>query len=126
MRRPIREDDPALVDEDLVDPHRNRALPGGAKSWPKAQHLERLKSSGHFAFTRELTFNQAVSGGAERFVALMSSQGSYQALSRLGLSDEDIGVTQFRHEVDVAFREHGPFPGLSFSWRVRLGVTATG
>jgi SAM-dependent methyltransferase len=126
LRRPISDDDPALVDEDLADPHRNRALPGGAKSWPKAQHLKRLKSSGYFAFTRELTFNQAVTGGAERFVALMSSQGSYQALSRLGLSDEDIGVTQFRHEVGVAFREQGPFPGLSFSWRVRLGATARG
>jgi SAM-dependent methyltransferase len=124
LRRPISDNDPALVDEDLADPHRNRALPGGAKSWPKGQHLERLSSSGYFAFTRELLFNQAVAGGADRFVALMSSQGSYQALSRLGLSDEDIGVTRFRHNVAVSFQEQASFPGLSFSWRVRLGVMA--
>jgi hypothetical protein len=71
-------------------------------------------------------FNQALPGGPERFVALMASQGSYQALKRLGLSDEEIGETQFRHEVDVAFRESESFPGLSFSWRARLGVTPSG
>jgi len=126
LRRPIRDDDPALVDEDLADTHRNRAMPGGARSWSKGGHLERLSASGHFGFTRELTFNQAVPGGAERFAALMSSQGSYQGLIRLGLSDEDLGETQFRHEVDIAFRASACFPGLSFSWRVRLGVMATG
>ena len=126
LRRPINDDDPALVDEDLADPHRNRAMPGGGRSWSKAHHLERISASGHFGFTRELTFNQAVPGAAERFVALMSSQGSYQALRRLGLSDEEIGETKFRHDVDAAFRESVSFPGLSFSWRVRLGVVAPG
>jgi SAM-dependent methyltransferase len=29
LRRQIRDDDPALVDEDLADPHLNRAMPGG-------------------------------------------------------------------------------------------------
>jgi hypothetical protein len=53
----------------------------------------------------------------------MASQGSYQALKRVGLSDEEIGETRFRREVDLAFRESASFPGLSFSWRARLGVT---
>jgi hypothetical protein len=59
-------------------------------------------------------------------MALMASQGSYQALKRAGLSDEEIGGTQFRHEVDVAFREAASSPGLSFSWRARLGVKPPG
>jgi hypothetical protein len=101
-------------------------MPGGARSWNKAGHLERISASGHFGFTRELLFNQAVPGGVERFVALMVSQGSYQALKRAGLSDNEIGETQFRHEVDVAFREAASFPGLSFSWRARLGVKPSG
>jgi len=126
LRRPVRDDDPALIDEDMADPHLNRAMPGGARSWSKAGHLERMSASGHFWFTRELLFNQAVVGGVERFVALMASQGSYQALKRAGLSDEEIGETQFRHEADVAFREAASFPGLSFSWRARLGVKPSG
>ena len=123
LRRPVSDDDPALVDEDLADPHLNRLMPGGARSWSKAGHLGRLMASGHFEFTREVLFNQDLPGGAERFVALMASQGSYQALKRVGLSDEEIGETRFRREVDLAFRESASFPGLSFSWRARLGVT---
>jgi SAM-dependent methyltransferase len=124
LRRRIPDDDPALVDEDMADPHRNRVMPHGARSWSKGEHLERIIASGHFGFTRELLFNQAVPGGAERFVALMYSQGSYQALRRVGMSDEDIGETQFRYDVDVAFRDAASSPGLSFSWRARLGVRA--
>ena len=105
LRRPIPDDDPALVDEDMADPHRNRVMPEGARSWSKGGHLERIIASGYFGFTRELMFSQAVPGGAERFVALMSSQGSYQALKRVGMSDEDIGETQFRRDVEAAFRD---------------------
>ena len=97
-------------------------MPGGARSWSKAGHLERMTASGHFSFTRELLFNQAVPGAVERFVALMASQGSYQALKRAGLSDEEIGETQFRLEAGAAFKDAASFQGLSFSWRARLGV----
>jgi SAM-dependent methyltransferase len=129
LRRPIADDDPALVDEDLRDPHRNRAMPGGVRSWSKRQHLERLDASGHFAFTRELVFDEpATTGdrgddGAERFVALMRSQGSYQGLLRLDMTDDELGATDFEREVRSAFAVAEASPGLSFSWRVRLGVT---
>jgi SAM-dependent methyltransferase len=127
LRRPIATDDPALLDEDLRDPHRNRAMPGGVRSWSKRQHLERLDASGHFAFTRELVFDEPVAGGdgsgATRFAALMRSQGSYQGLLRLGMTDDELGANDFEREVHAAFADAEASPGLSFSWRVRLGVT---
>ncbi|HEX4980303.1 MAG TPA: class I SAM-dependent methyltransferase [Ilumatobacteraceae bacterium] len=131
LRRPIADDDPALLDEDLRDPHRNRAMPGGVRSWSKRQHLDRLDASGHFAFTRELLFDEPAPAGddegndrtAERFVALMRSQGSYQGLLRLGLTDDELGATDFEREVHAGYARAGASPGLSFSWRVRLGVT---
>ena len=131
LRRPIADDDPALVDEDLRDPHRNRAMPGGVRSWSKRQHLDRLDASGHFAFTRELVFDEPAAAGdglaeavRERFVALMRSQGSYQGLLRLGLTDDELGATDFEREVRTSdTRTPAHSPGLSFSWRVRLGVT---
>jgi hypothetical protein len=106
-------------------------MPGGVRSWSKRQHLDRLDASGHFAFTRELVFDEPTAAGddegdgsgAERFVALMHSQGSYQGLLRLGLTDDDLGATEFEREVHAAFADAGASPGLSFSWRVRLGVT---
>jgi hypothetical protein len=131
LRRPIADDDPALLDEDLRDPHRNRAMPGGVRSWSKREHLDRLDASGHFAFTHELVFDEPAWAGddegdaraADRFVALMRSQGSYQGLLRLGLTDDDLGATDFERAVHEGYADAGASPGLSFSWRVRLGVT---
>jgi SAM-dependent methyltransferase len=84
LRRPIADDDPDLGDDDLADPHRNRAMPAGVRSWSKSDHLRRLVSSGSFGFTREVLFDQPADGEADRFVALMRSQGSYQGLRAMG------------------------------------------
>ncbi len=126
LRRPIDNADPALVDEDLADPHRNRAMPGGVRSWSKSEHLGRMQQSGLFSFTRELVFDAPLGeSSAERFVALLRSQGSYQALAKAGLTDEEIGADVFERDVLTGFAssvERGHTPRMSFSWRVRLGV----
>lgn len=124
LRRAVPDDDPLLADDDLADPHRNRLLPGGLKSWSKSEHLARIEASGRFAYARELALSEAVEGGEERFVALMLSQGSYQGLRRRGLSDDDIGASDFERQVRSAFAEARSFAGLSFTWRVRLGVAS--
>lgn len=126
LRRPIAADDPALVGDDLADPHCDRQLPEGVRSWAKSEHLARMTASGAFGFTRELLFDQPIGGGADRFVDLLHSQGSYQTLRRLGLSDQDLGAAAFADEVRQAFADAPPGPGLSFSWRARLGVTVPG
>ncbi len=125
LRHTIDDDDPALVDEDLRDPHRNRLIPGGVRSWPKGEHLANIERSGHFAFCRELVFDQPADDDdpATRFVALMRSQGSYQGLRRAGLTDAELGADAFDAAVHAAFTAAVPTPAsLSFSWRVRLGV----
>lgn len=122
LRAPIDPDDPVLADDDLADPHRNRVMPSGLRSWSKGAHLERMSRSGLFGFTREIALSSPVDGGADRFRALMYSQGSYQGLRRRGLTEEEIGATEFDDEVREAFSEAALLPGLSFTWRVRLGV----
>lgn len=122
LRRAVDDDDPALIDEDLSDPHRNRAMPGGVRSWSKTDHLHRFVASGVFDFTREAVFDETAVGGADRFVALMRSQGSYQGLLSLGLSDTDLGVDEFERRVDASYASARHIDQLSFSWRARLGV----
>lgn len=122
LRAPIDPDDPVLADDDLADPHRNRVMPSGLRSWSKGGHLDRMKRSGLFGFTREIALSSPVDGGADRFRALMYSQGSYQGLRRRGLTEDEIGATVFDSEVQAAFSEARSLPGLSFTWRVRLGV----
>ena len=102
-------------------------MPGGVRSWSKSEHLSRMRASGLFSFTRELVFDAPLhgEGSAERFVALLRSQGSYQALAKAGLSDEEIGADVFEREVLKGFASltvGGHAPRISFSWRVRLGV----
>jgi SAM-dependent methyltransferase len=119
IHRPVRRDDPSLRDDDLHDPHLNRVMPMGGRSWSKREHLERLRSSGRFAFTRELLFDEPVDGGADRVVALLRSQGSYQQVRRVGITDDDLGFAEFDAAVHSSMDAGST---LSFSWRVRLGV----
>jgi len=121
LRRPVDDDDPALADDDPRDPHLNRVMPGG-RSWPKREHLANIARSGQFGYSRELVLDEATVGGADRFVALLRSQGSYQGLLRAGLTDDDLGVPAF---AALAAAEHAAAGGevpMSFCWRVRLGV----
>lgn len=124
LRRPIDPDDPVLAQDDLVDPHRDRAMPGGLRSWSKSGHLERMASSGRFEYVREVVASAPHPGGAERFLALMYSQGSYQTLLKEGLSPDEIGAPRFEREVREGFADALPVAGLSFSWRIRVGVTS--
>jgi ubiquinone/menaquinone biosynthesis C-methylase UbiE len=124
LRKPMSSDDPALHDESLSDTHRNRKLPGGVRSWSKDQHLANLIASGLFTFTRELLFDQPTVGDAEKFIALIRSQGSYQDLRKRGLTDNEIGLPDFESEVRSGWDRAGSLIQMSFSWRVRLGVTA--
>lgn len=99
---------------------------GGVRRWAKAGHLSRMAACGHFAFTREVALFQRVEGGAEHFVALLRSHGSYQQVSRLGVSDEELGIDGFAAEVAAAWAEAPVPPVLGFTWRVRLGITPLG
>jgi SAM-dependent methyltransferase len=122
LRAPIDARDPELVDDDPADPHRNRTMPGGTRSWSKREHLARLRASGRFAYAREVLMDQEVPGGAGAFVAILRSQGSYQHLVKTGLTDDEIGVPAFAAAVDAAFAGAPGPPALSFSYRVRLAV----
>ena len=122
LRRPIDADDPALVDDDPRDPHLNRVMLGG-RSWPKREHLANIVRSGHFGYARELVFDEPTTGGADRFIALLRSQGSYQLMRKAGLTDDDLGVPAFEATVEDAYAAAGDAP-LSFCWRARLGVRA--
>lgn len=106
------------------EPHGPEDRGAGVRSWDKGGHLARMAASGHFAFTRELVFHADEEGDAERFVALLRSQGGYQQLRRAGVDDDALGLPEFERSVRAGFDERpGPTP-LSFGWRVRLGVVA--
>lgn len=92
----------------------------GVKRWAKDKHLERIRESGRFRYTREILVHGVEEGNAERLAGLMLSQGSVQSLLKLGLSEEEIGISELR---EAALKALGTEPSpWYFSYRVRVGV----
>lgn len=115
--------DPKLESYSGRDHHRDRQLAGGVRSWSKDEHLRNLEASGHFVLSTEVALHSVEEGSAARFVALLRSQGDYQALRRAGLDDDELGVRGFETAVQDALGD-GPVPFL-FTYRARIGVVAT-
>lgn len=88
--------------------------------WSKDEHLGRMVESGVFSWCREVVVSHTESGDADRFVALLLSQGDYQTLRKHGVEDAAVGVDEFAREVTAALGiGERPF---WWSYRVRLGL----
>lgn len=107
--------------EDLV--RRVRAIRkdrAGNVTYEKEQHLDRIRASGHFRYTREAFVHSRELGNAERLVGMAFSLGPLGVLLQEGISEEELGVAKLR---EVAERILGDREVEWFmSYRVRLGV----
>ncbi len=101
----------------LVALSRERGLASTLKIWPKDQHLERMRESGHFRFTREVVLHSIEHGDAARFLEMMRSNAFSQQFQ---FTDQEIGFDRLSQ---AAFHYIGsePIPWY-FSYRVRIGV----
>jgi SAM-dependent methyltransferase len=95
-------------------------LPGGAVTWPKSEHLDRIRQSGHFRFAREVVCHGRAELDAPRVIGLAESIGGPRAI--FGDRAPEVGET-FEHLRETAERVLGdtPWPAL-VGYRVRLGV----
>lgn len=88
--------------------------------WPKTQHLTRMQQSGRFRFTREICMHNVESGNVDRLVGLAMSQGSIESLLKLGLSEDEIGLTELRNSAErVLGNKVVPW---YISYRMRIGI----
>ncbi len=65
----------------------------------KEKHHDNIASSGNFDFIRDMHFHKAEHGSLERFEGILLSQGGVHALLRKGLTEDEIGLTQFRKSI---------------------------
>lgn len=90
------------------------------RRWEKSEHLNRMRTSGYFRFTREILLHHVDEGNAERLVGLLLSQGSVMTLLKNGISEEKIGLAEFRLAAHRALGDsEQPW---HWSSRVRLGI----
>jgi hypothetical protein len=92
----------------------------GRPRFPKDQHLERIRESGHFRYARELVLHSRERGSAERIVGMALSLGPLTVLLQEGMSEEEVGLAALR---DVSQRALGDREVEIFlCYRARIGV----
>ena len=86
----------------------------------KEGHLERMRASGLFRFTREALVHSRETGNAERIVGLAFSLGPLNVLLEGGMTEDELGLAQLR---EVAAKTLGESETNWFlCYRIRLGV----
>lgn len=103
------------VSRRLVELVRERGLAQDVQLWPKDRHLDRMRESGHFRFTREVALHHSEHGDATRYLAMMRSTAFSHPFT-----DQEIGLDRLS---SAAFQSLGsePIPWY-VSYRVRIGV----
>jgi len=88
--------------------------------WAKSGHLARMVESGCFRYARELALHHTDTGSAERFVAILISQGGTAGLLRRGVSEAELGIDEFRRLCRERLGDE-PRPWY-WTARIRLGI----
>jgi hypothetical protein len=79
-----------------VENVRARGLAHSLKMWSKDRHLDRMRESAHFRFTREVVLHQIEQGDAARFLEMMSSNAfSHQ----FQFSEQELGFDRLSQAV---------------------------
>lgn len=101
----------------LEDQHGiNKTLP----RWPKDGHLKRMQESGIFRHTKDVLLHNRESGSGDRLAGLAESFGGIGDLRKAGLSDDQIGLTDFARQVrEILGGQERPW---FFSYHVRVGI----
>jgi SAM-dependent methyltransferase len=106
--------------EEMVQRLGMRRALRGQRRHTKDMHLERIRGSGHFRYTREITLHSRERGSAERIVGMAHSLGPLAVMLKEGVSEEDIGLAALRQTAARTLGEREV--EMIFGYRVRLGV----
>ena len=88
--------------------------------WGKDAHLERMRASGRFRQVREVLMHNVEQGDAARLVGLARSQGGVATALKMGLSEDEVGLTALREAAELSMgSEQVPW---YWSYRMRVGT----
>lgn len=120
LAAPVSDQDVTVGPQFGRDQHHNARLAAGVRSWSKDGHLARMRDSGVFRWSRELTAHSVEPGDGSRFVDLLRSQGDFQTLLKHRLDEDQLGVTELVASCRRVLGDEGR--SFWFSWRARVGV----
>lgn len=88
--------------------------------YPKDQHLQNIKNSGYFKYSREVVFAATEYYDSIRYFNLMLSQGSTQVVLRKNPERIEGSLARFKEIVEEIYDDK-TLP-VEFSYRMRFGV----
>ncbi len=94
-----------------------------AYRWDKKQHVENVRQSGHFRFSKETYYHKSENFTKEQFIGIALSQGGLEALIKRGFSEDEIGINEFKKAVENM--ETPRFNTTTYNYRVVYGVKRT-
>ncbi|MDQ6898595.1 MAG: class I SAM-dependent methyltransferase [Candidatus Dormibacteraeota bacterium] len=95
-------------------------LEAGSATWPKEQHLERIRESGHFRFTREIICHGFEEVDAARVVGLAESLGGPRTIFGSEAPEVEETFVRLRETVQRVLADRSS--PMVVSYRIRLGV----
>jgi ubiquinone/menaquinone biosynthesis C-methylase UbiE len=97
-------------------------LAGQVSEWHVSGHLERIRGSGLFTFTKEMMFHAVADGNAERLIGLLLSFGSIQTDLKHPALHADVRalIERTRREAHELLGDE--LRSWYFSYRVKVGV----
>jgi ubiquinone/menaquinone biosynthesis C-methylase UbiE len=108
------------IEKRLVEVLRERELAQNLKMWPKETHLDRMRDSMHFRFTREVLLHQIEQGDAARFLEMILTNAFSHQFKLKTITEQEIGFDRLRQ---AALQSIGSEPiSWYFSYRVRIGI----
>jgi ubiquinone/menaquinone biosynthesis C-methylase UbiE len=108
------------VGERFVELVKARRLAGTLKLWSKDTHLDHIRESAHFRFTREVVLHHIEQGDAARFLEMMRTNAFSHQFQLKTITEQEIGFDRLS---SAAFQSIGsePIPWY-LSYRVRIGI----
>ena len=88
--------------------------------FPKERHLQNIRESGYFRYTREILFSNEESCDAKRFIGLAMSQGGLQTILKTVPEQIEGTLGDFVRRVEKSFKNETI--SIRFSYRMRIGV----
>lgn len=108
------------VDECFDKLLEERGLSQNLQRWSKDTHLDRMRNSAHFRFTRELFLHHVEQGDATRFIEMVLTN-AYSHQFKLGtITKQEIGFDRLTHAA-LQYIGSEPIPWY-ISYKIRIGM----
>lgn len=108
------------VDERFDMLERERGLAQNLQRWSKEKHLDRMRASGHFRFTRELFLHHREQGDAARFIGMVMTNAYSHQFKQNTITEQEIGFDRLKRAAQQYIGSE-PIPWY-FSYKVRIAI----